>query len=270
MTGQAVTRTARHSKHWHAWNCDHDRLLRLARRMGDCADYARRLASSADADNQAVASEQDYAVRLEARHRDLSMATVGPPAEVLKDLDATGLEALAVTLGRPPRTVAAMAHHFAELPGVDSVPADRAGEPPFFAAVTLSVRRGASVYVFGRDPAWVRHTRSELEDEISKALPPWRFLRSMHMWWPYAGLALLALALALKPTLGNPVWLWVLLSVVGAIALATGVLTGIRRLLPGFEIVTSGSRTKAWAVLAVIGGLLSQVGLGVLVNKITG
>lgn len=270
MTAPAdvVLRSANKVGFWFAWTCDHERLLRLATALERCVAVLRDRAAAGDPAFRDI-TDDDFGVRLEARHKDLGMKERGTPAAVLASLDPAGLESMVLTAGVLPRQVVAMSSELVELDLPPTLVQSRSGDTAFFTGVSFSKTRGLGLHVRGSDPQWVRSTYSELESEIKKALPWWRFLRSGHLWWLYAAFGTLMSMYGLAPTMhGRPVG-WVAASVCAGAVLGASVLAAARRLLPGFEILTHGSNGKAARVLAVVGALAANVALGVIVNLAT-
>lgn len=185
-----VERSASKVGHWYAWTCDHDRLLRLAGALQVCVVQLRERARAGDVSFKDV-KDEDFDVRLEARHKDLSMKERGSPEAVLETLDPSGMDSMVLTVGILPRQVVVTSNELVELDLPPTLVQTRSGEAAFFTGVSFSKSRGIGLHVRGCDPKWVRSTYTELESEIKKALPWWRFMRSGHMWWLYAGFAAL-------------------------------------------------------------------------------
>ena len=263
-----VRRSAAKDGHWDAWTCDHERLLKLANILDACV-IALRDGSALPRRDLNELRDEHFHVELEARHRDLLMKERGAPAAVLRTLDAVRLESMVLTVGVRPARVVAMPHELVELDLPPTLANSRSEDAAFFAAISLSKSRGIGLHVRGCDPRWVLSTYTELANEITKALPWWRFLRSGKLWWAYAPFCAAVASYGLAPSLrGHHGW-WLLASVVTGSVLGGLVLATARRVLPGFEILSHGRNGKGARVLAVAGALASNVALGVLVNKAT-
>jgi hypothetical protein len=209
----------------------------------------------------------DLPVQALALHKDLSTETVGPPAAVIADLDSVGLQSLAITAGTHPGMMMLPSRMVdVEFYALHEVAKDR---DVWFAGVTLSRRSGATLHVHGSDPAWVRSTFNEAKTELAKGVPWWRLLRSGNAWGFYALLSAGAVAIGIQPWLKDLRWWWAGTSVAAGLVLGTMVFVLARHLLPGFEVLTSGSRGRALSVLSVLGALLAQLVIGVVVNLVT-
>ena len=263
-----VERSASKVGHWYAWTCDHDRLLRLANALHVCVVQLRERAGDGDVSFKDV-KDEDFDVRLEARHKDLSMKERGSPEAVLEMLDPSGMDSMVLTVGILPRQVVVTSNELVELDLPPTLVQTRSGEAAFFTGVSFSKSRGIGLHVRGCDPKWVRSTYTELESEIKKALPWWRFMRSGHMWWLYAGFAAVMALYGLAPSMRSHHFWWLAASLATGAILGAFVLSAARRLLPGFEILTTGSSGKAARVIGVVGALLGNVLLGVIVNIAT-
>ncbi len=214
-------------------------------------------------------AQGELAVRLLARHKDLSTETSGPPVEVMANLDPVGLESISITGGTPDHRVK---RHLvtAERLVLFDLPFEPPSEAYWFAAVVVSRSNGARLRVSGSDPSWVRSTSNELKTEMVKGVPRWSWSRHGYMWFAYTTVSTAALGFALEPTLKTrALWLWLLISAIGVFLLGSMLLGAARRLLPGFELVPDGQPSKAAAVLWFLLALVAQVPVGILVNKMT-
>ena len=144
--------------------------------------------------------------------------------------------------------------------------------------VGLFSREGVSCAVSG-PPAWARSSVAELDNELKRYQPWWAVMRSgpaaILYGWVFSGSVLLAIR-GLRFTqnhkvqgtgaqvIGN-----VFVAVVFAIggALAIGWL--VKRLLPGFEVVSPTKQSRGGRAMAVISGILAQFLLGLAINFIT-
>jgi hypothetical protein len=239
--------------------------LKLAEALGRCAEQKALKPEGQDGSNPANGSK----VSLEARHVDLHLKEVGPPEDVLADLDYKDLEAIAVTVGSLPSDAILMNSDAPDLELPPVLTRSRSGSTPFFIGITLSKVRGVSLHVQGNDPSWVRSSYTEIEAMIIKDLPWWRFIRSGKTWWVYVAIGVGAAAFALHPTEKDRVVWWLLHSVVLGLASATSLLVLARRLLPGFELVETGKDGRGAKALAVLGAVVTNGVVGVVVNLLT-
>lgn len=278
-----LRRSASTDHHWQAWVSDEDRLLRIARCLETLAAPLReakpqdQTAEGASADLTRSESERVqtgdlapselYTVQLEAREREFSLRQVGPPEDVLKEIDSQNLSSMTLFVGPIP---SAMLYPY-RLSHLDlPIVVPRLPENEYaYASITLSRSYGALLRVGSSDPSWVRTAFASLKSEIARGVPNWSWLRSNWMWWPYALLGSGPGFIALQPSLWGSLILYVGCALgVGAVV-GTAVTLFSKWLLPGFELVPVGRTGRAGRVLGLAGGILLNFALGLLVNVLT-
>lgn len=146
--------------------------------------------------------------------------------------------------------------------------------------VRADVSEGLYVRLSSADSHWCVAGFAELEDEINRQLPRWRFVRAAKFLTPLYFITFMS-AFTL---LGNA-WRWYpreegkltsdalwnfamiyLLAVPGFTVLATQL---TQRFISAFEIVPGGKRHRGQALIAVVGSCIATVTLGILVNLIS-
>jgi hypothetical protein len=262
LVSSAVKQSARESDTWSAWAADSDRLLKVASCIDTCfaLPRTRSAAREDESGDGSPLNGSDLAVELVARHEDLDTETVGPPSEVLRDIERVGLQVIQITAGTR-RGMNTIPPGILDLFAVSSIPRAR---DAWFVGVTLSKRTGVTLHVHGSDPAWVRSTFNELRSEIQKGVPWWSWIRHSATWPAFFCFGVLATGIGVAPWLEHRWWAWAVATVGGGVVLGSLGLFLARRALPGLEVLTPGQRGRGLAVLSVCGGLVGQVLVGVL------
>jgi hypothetical protein len=211
----------------------------------------------ANAEKEKERLVEQWAVEMELSERDLSLTHIGPPDQIVNELDPAFVERL-------------------------SMRAPRSSSLPIQATIHLTREKGCSVELRGDDPSWLRTARDTLSAELERGVPRWAWLRTLPGAALIAGVLYLALVIASwdsfvlrSQATGKPFsfgWRPVLTFALGIIfsGLIGAVMEpGMRSLLLGFEIVPPGATPKSRKVLGIIGSLASALVLGIIVNLIT-
>ncbi|MDR6969748.1 hypothetical protein [Leifsonia shinshuensis] len=143
-------------------------------------------------------------------------------------------------------------------------------------AIELAVDSGLKLTVSSNDEKWARAAFSELEDQVLKGIPSWRYLRSLPVVaGSLAGSFAVAGALivvGLSNTKGVPssaVANIALLFIFVALWAVVGITALVRRMVPAVEIIRGGRNSRGRAVWTFFGTVIVTIVLGVLVNRIS-
>lgn len=141
--------------------------------------------------------------------------------------------------------------------------------------ISLRATRKHGLYarISSSDSKWCLATYAEVNEEIRRQVPPWRFIRTGWFWWLLGSLLWVAFTLTVDivPDEGIDTPTQILLVFLGGLAgsvlIGMGILLG-GKLIPAFELTEPGRRSRGKAALAILGSVASALVLGVAGNAI--
>lgn len=145
-------------------------------------------------------------------------------------------------------------------------------------SITIGVDRGTGIdlRVSSTDAQWCRAAFAELEDEISKHVPRWKFIRRQRVLWAFFATLISCvwlLALSRMPsglTLASQDALWWIagLTLVSATIMVLA-LNWTRAYLPAFELVPPNGRARGIALIRWFGTVAATLVLGIIGSALT-
>lgn len=147
-------------------------------------------------------------------------------------------------------------------------------------SITATRDGGVDLRVSSKNDQWATAAYADLTREIQAGVPRWLFLRNVYfLYFVYAlasGIALWNIGDAIAnlnysdgrfpPDVGNVVYF---LYITLTLSLPAAAVALTRKVVPAFEVVREGKRSKGGALVGVIGSAVGAVALGILTNAIS-
>lgn len=145
-------------------------------------------------------------------------------------------------------------------------------------SITIGVDRAAGIdlRVSSTDAQWCRAAFAELEGEISKHVPRWRFIRRQRVLWAFFAVLITCvwlLALSLMPagpSLSSQAALWWIaaLTLVSATLMILA-MNWTRAYIPAFELVSGNGRPRGIALMRWFGSIAATLILALVSKALT-